>query len=109
MRLDRMQTFPSLHLPNTHRFVERPWHDQIRLGAEVHAEDQIGVPLQGLDMGGVAASGACVPDAESAVVRRGADVVGVGRPGEVGDALRVAGEAVEETQVLGGPDDEGFV
>lgn len=109
MRLDRMQTLPSLHLPNTHRFVERPRHDQIRLGAEVHAEDQIGVALQGLDVGGVAAGGACVPDAESAVVGGGADVVGVGRPGQVGDALGVAGEAVEESQGLGGPDDEGFV
>jgi len=104
-----MQTLPSLHLPNMHCFVKRPRHNQIRLGAEVHAEDQIGVALQGLDMGGVAGGGACVPNAESAVVRGGADVVGVKEPGEVGDALKVAGEMVEESQGLGGPDDEGFV
>ena len=109
MRLNRMQTLPSLHLPNKHCFVERPRHDQIRLGAEVHVEDQIGVALQGLDVGGVVGGGACIPDAESAVVRGGVDVVGVKGPGEVGDALEVAGEVVEESQGLGGPDDEGFV
>lgn len=36
-------------------------------------------------------AGASVPDAESAVVGGGADVVGVGGPGEVGDAGGVAG------------------
>ena len=63
-----MQTLPSLHLPNTHRFVERPKHDQIWLGAEVHIEYQIGVALQGFDVGGVDGGGACAPDAKSTVV-----------------------------------------
>nr|POE57915.1 hypothetical protein CFP56_63136 [Quercus suber] len=109
MCLERMQTLPSLHLPNMHRFIERPRQYQIRLEAEVDIEDQIGVALQGLDVGGVTSGGVRIPDAESVVVRGGADVVGVGGPSKVRDALGVAGEAVEESQGLGGPDDEGFV
>ena len=109
MRLDRLQTFPSLHLPNMHRFVERPKHGHIQSGAEVHAKDQIGVALQGLDVGGVVGGGVCIPDAESAVIRGGANVVGVEGPGKVRDALRVAGEAVYKSQGLGKPNDEGFI
>ena len=65
--------------------------------------------LQGLDVGGVAGGGICILDAESAVIRGEADVVGVEGPGKVGDALRVASEAMEESQGLGGLNDEGFV
>ena len=51
----------------------------------------------------------CIPDAESAVIRGGANVVGVEGPGKVRDALRVAGEAVYKSQGLGKPNDEGFI
>ena len=65
--------------------------------------------LQGLDVGGVAGGGVFILDAKSAIVKGGANVVGVEGPGEVGDALGVAGEAVDESQGLGKPNDEGFV
>ena len=42
-------------------------------------------------MGGVLGGVACVPDAESAIVRGGADVVGVQGPGEVGGGADVMG------------------
>ena len=59
------------------------------------------MPPEGLD----AVTGGGVPDAEGAVVGGGADVVRIRGPGEVGDALGVGGEAVEEGEVGGGPDD----
>lgn len=43
--------------------------------------------------------GACVPDAESAVIRGGADIVRVRGPGEVGYALGVPYEAVDKGEV----------
>ena len=42
-------------------------------------------------MGGVAGGGACVPNAESAVVGGEVDVVGVGGLGEVGGEANVVG------------------
>ena len=48
-------------------------------------------------MGGVTGGGTGVPDVESVADGGRADVVGVRGPGEVKDALRVAGEAVKES------------
>lgn len=98
-----MQAFPGLDLPNTNRFIEGARDDEVGLGAEVDAEDAIGVALEGLDVGGIAGGGACVPDAEGAVVGGGADVVGVGGPGDIGDAFGVAEEAVEDSEGLRRP------
>lgn len=56
-----------------------------------------------------AVAGVSVPDTEGFVVRGGADVVGIGGPGDVVDAFGVAGEAVEEGESGGGVDDKGFV
>lgn len=89
MRLDHVHRLPRLHIPNPDRAVEPAGDDQIRLGAEVDAEDPVGVALERLD----ALGGACGPDADGTVVGGGADVGGVGGPGEVADALGVAGEA----------------
>ena len=100
-----MKTLPSLDLPNTHRFVERAGDYELRLGAEVDAEHEVRVSLQGHHVCRLAGGGACVPDAESAVVGGGADVVGVRGPSEVRYALGVADEAVEERVVLCGPYD----
>lgn len=89
VRLDHVHRLPRLHIPNSDRVVEPTGDDQIRLWTEVDAEDPVRVALEGFD----ALGGACVPDAEGAVVGGGADVGGVGGPGEVADALRVAGQA----------------
>ena len=35
--------------------------------------------------------------------------MGIGRPGEIGDAFRMADEAVAESEGRGRPDDKGFV
>lgn len=48
--------------------------------------------------------GACVPDAESAVIRGGADIVRVRGPGEVRYALGVPYEAVDKGEVGRGPE-----
>lgn len=56
-----------------------------------------------------AVAGVSVPYTEGFVVGGGADVVGIGGPGDVVNAFRVAGEAVEEGESGGGVDDKGFV
>lgn len=83
-----MVSLPSLDVPNPNGLVERPRNDLVRLGVEVDTEDEVGVATEGFD----AVGGACVPDADGFVVGGGADVVGVGGPGEVGDAVGVADE-----------------
>lgn len=99
---DDVDALPSLHLPNPNRLIEGAGNDVVRLRVEVNAENGVGVAAEGLD---TVASAGGVPDAEGAVVGGGADVVGVGGPGEVGDAVGMAGEAVEEGEGGGGPDD----
>jgi len=78
--------FPGLDVPNPEGFVEGAGDDEIGLGIEVDAEDHAGVALEGLN----AIARVDVPDAEALVVRSRADIAGVGRPREVGDALAVA-------------------
>lgn len=107
MTLDYVEALAGLDLPNPNRLVERAGDDEVRLGVEVHAEDQVVVTAEGLDA--LAGGGACVPDAEGSIVRGGADVVGVGGPGEVGNALGVTHEAADERQSGGGPEDYGLV
>lgn len=89
---NRVQAAPRLDVPNPNGLVERAGDDEVGLGVEVDAEDEVGVALEGLD----AVLGASVPYAEGAVVGGGGEVVGVGGPGEVGDAGGVAGEDEEE-------------
>lgn len=98
-----MEAPPRLDVPNPDRLVEGTGDDEVGLGVEVDAEDEIGVAAKDLDA--LAGGGADVPDAESAVVGGGAEVVGVGGPGEIGDAFGVADEAVAEGEGGGGPDD----
>lgn len=97
----------GLDVPDAEAPVERAGDDEIRTRVEVDAEDEVGVAAEGLDA--VSGGGEGVPDAEGAVVGGGADVVGVGGPGEVGDAVGVAGEAGAEGEGFGVPDDQGFV
>jgi len=52
-----------------------------------------------------AVAGVSVPDTEGFVVGGGADVVGIGGPGDIVDAFGVAGEAMEERESGGGVDD----
>lgn len=86
MRPDHVHRPPRLHIPNPNRIVEGSGDNQIGLRIEIDAENPIGVALERLDALGVAHE----PDAEGAVVGGGADVGGVGGPGEVADALGVA-------------------
>ena len=47
--------------------------------------------------------GPCVPDAESAIIRGGADIVRVRGPREVGYAIGVPYEAVDKGEIGRGP------
>lgn len=91
---DDPEALSGLDLPNPDGLVERAGDDEVGLGVEVGAENDVGVAAEGLDA--LACWGACVPDAEGAVVGGGADVVGVGGPGKVGNALGVAHQAAQE-------------
>lgn len=83
-----LEAFPGLHVPNPDGFVEGAGNDEIGLGIEVDAEDHAGMTLEGLH----AIARGDVPDTEALVVRSRADIAGIGRPREVGDALAVAAE-----------------
>lgn len=98
-----MKAFPRLHLPNPDRLIKRTRNNEIRLRIEIDAEHKIGMATQGFDAFTSGRTG--VPDAESAVVGSGANVMGIGRPGEIGDAFGVADEAVAEGEGGGRPDD----
>lgn len=81
-----MYRLPGQNIPNPNGLIERSRDNEVRLRAEIDAEDKVGVTAEGFE----ALGGEGVPDAESAVVGGGADVVRVGGPGEVGDAVGVA-------------------
>lgn len=107
VRLDRLDALAALDVPDPHSLVEGTGRDAVRRRVEVGAEDEGDVAAEGPDaaVGGLVD----VPHAEGAVVRGGADVVGVGGPGEVGDALGVAGEGRDGTECVGGPHDDCLV
>lgn len=84
-----MNRLARFHVPYPNRFVEGARNDEVRLGVKIDAEDEVGVAAESFDAFG----GACSPNAEGAVVRSGADVGGVGGPGQVGDAVGVTDEA----------------
>lgn len=94
MRLNFSHAPSRLHIPEPNRLIKGSRDDQIRLGVEVDAEDEGGVAAEDLDA--FEGGGSDVPDAESAVIRSRADVVGIGGPSEIGDTLGVAGEGGEE-------------
>lgn len=86
VRADHVLDFPCFHIPNSNRIVKSSRNNQIRLRIEVHTKDSICVAFQRLH----ALGGAYVPDTESPVVGRGADVCGVRGPGKIAYALRMA-------------------
>lgn len=102
MSSNHTNTFPSLDLPNSNRFIEGAGDDEIGLRIEIHAEHEIGMAFESFE---AVKGGASVPDTERAIIRGGADVVGIGGPSKIGDALRVALEAMEEGEGRGRPDD----
>lgn len=104
---DDVKALPGLHLPDTNRFVEGTGDNEVGLGIEIDTEHKAGVTAEGLHA--LAGGGACVPDAEGTVVGGGADVVRVGGPGEVGDALGVTKEALDEGEGGRRPDDDALV
>ena len=97
MSIDRMNTLPRFHLPDPNCFIKRTRHDVIRLWVEVHTENDVGVTTQDFDAV-TAGGGACVPYAERAVVGGRANVMGIRRPGQIRDAIRVAIETVKERE-----------
>lgn len=87
MSINRASAFASLHLPDSDSFVEGARDDEIGLGVEVDAEDVVGVAAEDFE---ALERGTGVPDADSAVVGGGRDVVWVGGPGDIGDATEMA-------------------
>lgn len=86
VRTDHVHRLPRLDVPNPNGVVEAPGDEEIGLRVEIDAENPIRVAAEDFD----ALGGADEPDAEGAVVGGGADVGGVGGPGEVADAVGVA-------------------
>ena len=105
VRVDGADAAAAADVPDAHGAVEPARGD---LGAglriEVGTEDEVGVALEhadaaiGVGVGGLGAGedGADAPDAEGAVVGRGAEVIRVRAPGQVGDALGVAAQVGDD-------------
>lgn len=106
VRFDDAFAAGALDVPDAHGAVETPRRDLgARLRVEVGAEDEVGVALEhadaAVDVGvggglGGGEDGADVPDAEGAVVGRGAEVGRVRGPGEVGDAVGMAAQVGDD-------------
>ena len=90
--VDDLDTFVGLHIPNPNALVQWPGHNVAWLGIEIQTEDCDRVVAENLHA--IAPGG--VPDADGLVFRGRTNIMRVWGPGQVGDALGVADEAVEE-------------
>lgn len=95
----------AAYVEKTDRFVKGTRYDNVALGIVIDAEDVVFMATKGLD----AILRLDVVDSDRFIIRGGADVLGIGRPGEIGNALKMSCESANLLPIQGIPNADSLV